>query len=338
MVRRTDLPAPFLWEQHCCLPLSVEAPVAADLGRYARAGGSYVSVNVGYAPHSTQDVLSLLECFHAQIRADPRLMLADSTADVARAVEDGRIAVAFDLEDSNPLGGDLGNVRRFCALGVRTMLPTYNHANAAGSGCLDPVDGGLTTYGHDLVAEMNAVGMVIDGSHCGSRTALQLCEVSTAPVIYSHSCMRSVWEHPRNITDEQARVCADTGGVIGINGVGFFLGANTATLKAMVDHIDYAVSLVGVQHVGLGSDFSFDFADFNDELAKHPDCFDESYTRWGPISWVPPETLPGIGAALAGRGYSTADIAAVLGGNFLRVAEQVWQAPQRHAGATRLSP
>jgi len=65
-----------------------------------------VSVNVGYAPHSTQDVLSLLECFHAQIRADPRLMLADSTADVARAVEDGRIAVAFDLEDSNPLDGD----------------------------------------------------------------------------------------------------------------------------------------------------------------------------------------------------------------------------------------
>ena len=121
---------------------------------------------------------------------------------------------------------DLANVEHFYNLGVRTMLPTYNHANAAGCGCLDATDAGLTAWGRRLVAEMNSAGMVPDGSHCSVRTGLDLCETSTKPVIYSHSCMRSVWDHPRNITDDQARACADTGGVIGINGVGIFLGVN----------------------------------------------------------------------------------------------------------------
>ena len=314
-----------LWEQHCCLPLSVDAPLVEELSRFARPGGTYLSLNVGYAPHRTEQVLELLGSFRKQVDADERLMLAATIADVDAAAASGRTAVAFDLEDSNPLDGDLANVQRFYNLGVRTMLPTYNHRNAAGSGCLDAVDEGLTAYGRALVAEMNAVGMVVDGSHCGARTAMQLCEVSTAPMIYSHSCLRSVWEHPRNITDEQARACAASGGVIGINGVGIFLGANTATLDAMVRHIDHAVSLVGVRHVGLASDYPFDFADFNDELTNNPGLFDESYTRWGPINWVPPETLHGIGDALRSRGYSADDVAAIMSGNFLRVAQQVWK-------------
>lgn len=125
----------------------------------------------------------------------------------------------------------------------------------------------------DLVAEMNAVGMVVDGSHCSRRTGLDLCEVSASPVIYSHSCMRSMWEHERNITDEQALACAETGGVVGIAGGGNFLGENEATLEAMVRPIDHAVELLGPEHVGIGSDFSFDHLDAQAEFASHPDLF-----------------------------------------------------------------
>jgi membrane dipeptidase len=312
-----------LWEQHCCLPLSARAEVG-ELARYQRPGGSFVSVNVGYAPNSYADVLGQLEVFRQRIAADPRYGLAASTKDIDRIAGAGGIAVAFDLEDSAPLAGDLGRIRPLFELGVRTMLPTYNHRNAAGHGCLDAVDEGLTGYGRALVREMNAVGMVVDGSHCSTRTGLDLCEASVHPVIYSHSCLRAVWDHPRNITDEQARACAATGGVIGITGVGIFLGPNDASVEALCRHIDHAVELVGPDHVGLSTDYPFDVDDFNRELETHPHLFPESYTRWGPIDFMPPERLLLVGAALAGRGYPDEAVAAILGGNFRRVAGQVW--------------
>jgi len=183
--------------------------------------GALVSVNVGYSPHSFGDTLRLLHHFRAAVDAHPDLELAASLDDVATIIQAGRVAVVFDLEDSGPLDNDLDNLTTLVNLGVRTLLPTYNHANRAGHGCLDASDGGLTAWGHAVVAEMNRVGMVPDGSHCSARTGLDMCEVSTTPVIYSHSSMRAVWDHPRNITDDQARACAATGGVIGITGVGF---------------------------------------------------------------------------------------------------------------------
>ena len=217
-----------LWDQHACLPLQPDADVGY-LTRFSRPGTTYVSVNVGYAPQTHADSTNLLAHFRSAISRRSDLTVVASLDDIDAAADRGQIAVGFDLEDSNPLDGDLDNVRRFVELGVRTMLPTYNHANAAGCGCLDATDTGLTRWGRQLVAEMNSAGMVPDGSHCSVRTGLDLCDTSTKPVIYSHSCMRSVWDHPRNITDDQARECARTGGVVGITGVGIFLGPNTPT-------------------------------------------------------------------------------------------------------------
>lgn len=172
---------------------------------------------------------------------------------------------------------------------------------------------------------MNRVGIVPDGSHCSTRTGLDMCDVSTTPVIYSHSCMRAVWDHPRNITDDQARACAATGGAIGITGVGIFLGPNTPTLDAMTRHLEYVVDLVGIDHVGVSTDYSFDHADFIDELTRNPHLFDDSYTRWGPIQWMPPETFLTLKQHLCERGWSNSDIHAVLGGNFQRVARHTWR-------------
>lgn len=313
-----------LWDQHTCLPLRTDTDVR-PLTRYKRRSGTFLSVNAGYSPHTFADVIALLRHYRAAVAAQPEMELADNLNDVDRITNFGRIAVVFDLEDSGPLDDELSNLATLAGLGVRTLLPTYNHANRAGSGCLDTTDSGLTAWRRAIVAEMNNVGIVPDGSHCSARTGLDMCDVSTGPVVYSHSCMRAVWDHPRNITDAQAQACAATGGVIGITGVGIFLGPNTPTLEAMVRHLEYAVELVGIEHVGVSTDFSFDYADFIEELTRNPHLFDEGYTRWGPIRWMPPETFLMLGAYLRQRGWHTDDVEAVLGGNFYRVAQRVWR-------------
>jgi membrane dipeptidase len=313
-----------LWDQHLCLPLQPDTEVA-PLSRYQRPGGALVSVNAGYSPHSLDDTLGLLRHYREAVNAQPGLELAATVDDVASITDRGGIAVVFDLEDSRPLDDDLDNLAVLAALGVRTLLPTYNHANRAGSGCLDTDDGGLTGWGRSIIRALNEVGIVPDGSHCSARTGLDICETSSGPMVYSHSCMKTIWDHPRNISDDQARACAATGGVIGITGVGIFLGPNTPTLDAMTRHLEYAVELVGVDHVGISSDFSFDYQDFVTELARNPHMFDDSYTRWGPIQWMAPETLLTVGEHLSHRGWTDTDIQAVLGGNFRRVAETAWR-------------
>ncbi|QLY34194.1 membrane dipeptidase [Nocardia huaxiensis] len=292
-----------------------------------------MSVNVGYSHESTADSLALLHRFRRDALADGRFHLVERYSDIE---VEGRIALAFDLEDSGPLGGNLDNVKMFYDLGVRSLLPTYNHANPAGCGCLDIDDTGLTGYGRDLVRELNAVGMFADGTHCSPRTGLDIAAVTSVPMIYSHSNFAALWEHPRNISDDQARACAETGGVIGINGVGIFLGRNgvderAGRLEAMADHIVYGAELVGIEHIGVGSDFSFDGDQFNAEIAENPDTFSEDYTKWGPLQWTPPEDLfgdneiPTLDEVLARRGFSEAERAAVLRGNFARVAREVWR-------------
>ncbi|WP_232851297.1 dipeptidase [Nocardia acididurans] len=321
---------PRVWEQHCCLPLLPTADIL-ELARYPV--GSYLSVNVGYSQQSTADTLALLHQFRRDALAHGGFRLVERFADIE---DEGRIALAFDLEDANPLGGDLDTVKVFYDLGLRSLAATYNYANAAGCGCLDTEDTGLTGYGRDLVRQLNAVGVFADGSHCSRRTGLDIAETTAVPMIYSHSNFDALWEHPRNITDDQARACAATGGVIGINGVGIFLGHNAPgeraeRVEAMADHIAYGAELVGIEHVGVSSDFSFDGDQFNAEIAATPEAFSDFYTRWGPLQWTPPEDLfgeneiPGLAEVLARRGFSAAEIAAVFRGNFTRVARQVWR-------------
>ena len=340
--------APVLWEQHCCLPVLPSAEIA-DLARYP--AGSYLSVNVGYSLHSKADALAMVQMLRRDALADGRFRLVQGYTDteVPAAGPEARIALAFDLEDSRPLDGAVDNVALFHSLGVRSLLPTYNHANAAGGGCLDTDNRGLTRYGRDVIRALGEVGMFADGSHCSERTGLEIAEIVREPMIYSHSNFAALWPHPRNISDDQARACARTGGVIGINGVGIFLGSNhadgrAARIAAMADHLAYGADLVGIEHVGIGSDYSFDADQFNAEIAAAPENFSEDYTRWGPLQWVPPEDLLGLHIAspgkdtndskspipslddvLADRGFTESDRAAIFRGNFARAARAVWK-------------
>jgi membrane dipeptidase len=322
---KSRLDARFAWEQHCCLPLEADCDIA-PLDRYRQAGVSYVSVNVGYAPHDIDATMRVLSSWRRQIsRAGDSFQLVGTAGDFAAAQQAGRLVVGFDLEDTNPLGGEIAMIGAYYDLGVRSMLLTYNGENLAGFGCHAARDDGLTAFGRDAVDEMNRVGMMVDVSHCGYRTSMEAIERSSAPVIFSHSAMRGVWEHDRNIRDDQVRACAATGGVIGINGVGIFLGDNDASVSAMARHIDYAVQLVGPEHVGIGTDYVFDNDDLSKELAKNTQVFPASYQGWDAYKFVEPEQLPALETELQRLGYSTADLDAILGGNFLRVAKAVWK-------------
>jgi membrane dipeptidase len=321
----TRLRSGITWEQHCCLPLEAGCDITPLL-RYRDIGVSYLSVNVGYAPHDIDATMRVLASWRRQVLLrGEEFLLATTTGDVLEAQRSGRLAVGFDLEDTNPLGGETGMVQAYYDLGVRSMLMTYNGENLAGFGCHAAADTGLTGFGRAVVDEMNRVGMLVDVSHCGYRTSMDAIERSSSPVIFSHSSMRALWDHERNIRDDQALACAATGGVIGINGVGIFLGDNDITVPAMARHIDYAVQLVGPEHVGIGTDYVFDSEDLNRELASNPQVFPESYRRAGRVDFFPPEQLVPLEAELAGLGYPEAAVAGIMGGNFLRVARQVWR-------------
>jgi membrane dipeptidase len=199
------------------------------LERWLAAGATYLSVNVGYDHVITwQDTIRAIAHFRRWIMLHPlKFMLAETPADIARAKHDGKLAIAFDLEGTDALDGNIEMIAFYYRLGVRQMLFAYNRTNRFAGGCHDD-DIGLTSLGREALAEMNRIGMVVDCSHTSHRSTMEMMERSTAPVVFSHSNPRSLCDHGRNIRDDQIRACAGTGGVIGINGVGAFLGEHGA--------------------------------------------------------------------------------------------------------------
>jgi membrane dipeptidase len=315
-----------VWDQHGCLPLRPDENAVDALELYRAVGVDAVSINVGFDLTPTLDVLKVLAAFRRGLQArSDRCLIASNVADVYEAKRTGRLAVTF--EGTEPLDGELALLGAFYELGVRTVLIAYNRRNRAGGGCHDDPEIGLTPYGRQLVTEMNRLGILVDATHCSLRTTFDLFESSSQPVIISHSVPAGVRRHGRNVTDEQMRACAATGGVVGINGVGIFLGENDASTAALVRAIDYAVSVVGPEHVGLGLDYVFDQDELNAYLKRHRDTFPpgSGYGDFCPHRFVSPSQLPEVTAALLQLGYREADVRAILGGNFLRVASEAWR-------------
>jgi membrane dipeptidase len=319
-----------LWEAHACLPLHPQADFA-PIDRYRAAGVNYVSVNVGMDMNPLPQVLSVIAGFRAQIAAHPdRYLLASGVADIERAAASGRLAIGFDLEGAMPLVEQPAMVALYRDLGVRQIHLAYNRNNSVADGCHD-VERGLTPLGRRMVAAVNEAGLLMDCSHTGRRCSLDIMAASTQPVIFSHSNPLALVEHGRNVTDEQIRACAATGGVVCVSGVSIFLGTNAPTATDVARHAAYVAGLVGVEHVGIGLDISFRQDGIDDDP---PGDFDPGY--WWPKSagynrgisrsaYPPIEAWRELAAALQDTGMTQDEAAGVMGGNMLRVARQVWR-------------
>lgn len=321
-----------VWDAHSCLP--IEAGVTfSNIDRHRAAGFDFVSINISMDPTPLEDTLRALAWFRNRILAEPgRYILAATTADVRTAANGGRLAIAFDIEGAGCLCGRAETLALYAALGVRQIHLAYNLGNAYAGGCYDAVDEGLTPLGREVVRTANASGVVVDCSHTGRRSSFEVMEASARPVVFSHANPAALVDLPRNITDDQIRACAATGGVVGVCAYARFLGgANDAA--AMARHVDHVASLVGVDHVGFGWDHTY--PDEGVPLARDEATFlryfpDAAANRGaglaGDDAHVPLEERAGLGDELSGMGYSPEDIAKVMGGNFLRVADACWPA------------
>jgi membrane dipeptidase len=255
---------------------------------------------------------------------DDAFTLVASVQDIERCKSDGRLGIVFDIEGMVPVQNDLSLVQTFYELGVRWMLIAYNRNNDAGGGRLDE-DGGLTRVGRGIIDEMERVGMVLCLSHTGSRTAAEAMEYARNPVIFSHSNPYADTPHPRNIGDDLMRACAHKGGVVGLSGIGPFLGSSVDLVERLLRQLHYAIDLIGAEHVGLGLDYVFDRAELDAYVRANPAIFPPNMDITGGMPMVPPEAFDAIAEGLARGNLRDDQIRGVLGENWLRVARRVWR-------------
>lgn len=256
-------------------------------------------------------------------------LLVDDVSDLERAKAAGKIAMIMGLQDAAPFE-TVAEVAFFHGLGLRCVQLTYNSQNRIGSGSTDRADGGISSFGAEVIAEMNRVGMLIDVSHCGDRTTLDTIALTKRPMAITHSNCRSLADHPRNKTDEAIRALAAKDGVMGITGVRMFVRTTEPTnVGHIADHIDHVARLVGIEHVGIGSD-----ADLNgyddmpaDQYAELKALYTARYAfreRIDTDGYDHPRKIYDLTEELVRRRHSDGDIALILGGNFRRLLGAAW--------------
>ncbi len=316
-----------VWDNHACMPLRPhDHSFLPQLERLRSMGFDAVTLNIGFGTQSLKEHLAMLDSFHSWLAQHPdRYLVAYTVSDIDRARQEHKLAVLFDIEGMALLDdGDIEPISELRQRGVGWMLVAYNRNNAAGGGCMDS-DSGLTAHGQRILREMERVGMIPCCSHSGHRTARDLMAAAEGPVIFSHSNASAVHDHLRNIPDELIRACAVTGGVVGVNGIGEFLGDGTDYAALLLRHIDHIVQLVGPRHVGLALDYCFDRQELVDYLLAKPELFPNMSDIESAVRMAPPEVLPELVEGMQGLGYDEPAIHSVLGGNWRRVAAQVWK-------------
>ncbi|MGD2069172.1 MAG: membrane dipeptidase [Gemmatimonadota bacterium] len=260
---------------------------------------------------------------------------ARRVGDIRRAHDEGRMAWVASMEGAAMIENDLDRIDLLHGFGVRLLGVAYSEANALGSGLKERRDGGLTAFGRKAVERMNKVGLLIDCSHCGDRTTLDTFEVSERPVVLSHIGARALWDSNRLAPDDVLEACAATGGVIGIEAAPHTTltrDHRTHDLDAFMAHFRHVVDLVGIDHVAFGPDTLY-----GDHVGLHRTyaaalSIEDSHgdeAAFEPVEWVrglenPTEGSHNLLRWLVAEGYSDEEIGKAMGGNVLRVLEEVW--------------
>lgn len=303
-----------------------QAAHARTLEQMHAVGYTCVALTTASDNHDMADAMRKIAVDNRFFRENSDLYIrVESADDVMRAKREGKLGVVYSFQGTLPFDRDAGFVEMYYRLGVRMALMAYNQKNHVGDGCHERTDCGLSRLGIEVVREMNRVGMLVDCSHTGYRTTMDVFEVAEGPVIFSHSNARALVDHERNIRDDQARACARTGGVIGINGNGYFLGNNDISAENMFRHLDHFVQLVGPAHVGFGVDTVSDMTPLLEIINRNKSKYPAESGYVSEPAAGGPELVPAVAKLMIAHGYDEDAVRAILGGNWLRVARQVWK-------------
>lgn len=246
--------------------------------------------------------------------------LIEDTEDIKKGKKEGKTGVIIGFQSVPPLEGNLDLLSVYHKLGVRIIQLTYHFKTICGDGCKEPSNSGLSLFGEELIKAMNKQGMIVDLAHVGEKTELDAIEVSKHPCIASHSNPYSLMPAPQNKKDNMIKALAKKGGVIGITGFPRLVEPNP-TLDMILNYIDYVVQLVGIDYVGIGTDFAEGWAD-DPTRRKILIKIDGRIYNW-PEGIETITKLSNITRGLVSRGYSDSDIEKILGGNYMRVLKEV---------------
>jgi len=263
-----------------------------------------------------------------------------SVPDIARARQAGRLGLIYGLQDGVAFEDDLDRLDALAHLGVRVVQPTYNRRNLLGDGCMEPADAGLSRTGLEAVERLQSLGLLVDLSHCGRRTAADAIAAATRPVAFTHTGCYALVEHPRHRTDAELRAVAETGGVSGIFIMPYLAQGRQPTADDVIAHLEHALNVAGEDHVALGTDGVISPTELTDAFKAQ---FREiTRSRKGQGIAAPYETEDGylfaadlntprrfetLAGRLLERGHGEARVEKILGGNLLRVFGEAWNGP-----------
>jgi membrane dipeptidase len=304
-------------------------------------GGTDVSPYPQVTPGNFKtNVLGLDRLQNTVLENSDKFIFAMFAKDIEEAKKENRIALVPHMQAcASSIENNYVFLRALNKLGLKIIQLTYNSQTSIGSGCCEPNDTGLTQFGEKIVEEMNRMGVVIDLSHAGEKTMIQVIEHSKDPVIESHSSCKAIFSTPRNTSDEIIKALAEKGGIIGLCAWPPLLSSDQskkrATIHMFLDHIDHVTELVGVDHIGISTDTNWKGIDegwCSQTMIywrrDRPDVY--GYDK--PLNIYPPpilglereSKLPNITKGLVSRGYSDNEIMKIWGGNWLRLLKRIW--------------
>lgn len=271
---------------------------------------------------------------------DGELILVRTADDIERAHESGKHGLVIDFQNTTPFGSDLDRINYFHGLGLRMVQLTYNLRNLVGDGCTETYKTGLTYYGREVVQRLNELSMIVDVSHCSEQVGWDAIEVSSAPVIVSHSSSAAVCYHDRGKSDDLAKAIADNGGFFGVVIVpGFLQETPKGTLDDFTRHLEHLINVMGIDHVGIGTDKAGpgpgteSMIEYPFDMPRHtPEGFNWSGFRLKEHRLEPHYKLLGyddfrdwsnITVHLAEQGFTEDELRKLLGTNFLQVFREV---------------
>ncbi len=307
-----------------------------------RHGVTTYAVTAWSPPADAATALQGLMYWHGLAREHDGLEVVRTVDDIRRMKRDGKAGLLLAAQDGDWIGHDLSRVQAFHEAGLRMMLLVYSADNQLGGGCLDRTDAGLSLLGQRVVEECNRVGIVLDLSHTGRRTTLEIVDHSAHPCVWSHSNCDALVPNPRNVDDEQIRACIARGGVIGLVSWGPLCmrpdSTSRPTLDDYIDHMDHVAQIAGnADHIGMGTDISIGTYPLHEHdpfgAPAYP-VFTQRYNQYVTADIRARERniegfddyaqIVDVAERLKGRGYSDEDVGKILGGNYMRVFGEVW--------------